>query len=261
MVDSQNSAYAANQANYFEIRNLCFFYQEKAILDKINVALHQNQITTLIGPSGSGKSTLLRTFNRIYELYPGQKATGEIFFEKQNILDKNIDINQLRKRIGMVFQKPTPFPMSIYDNIAFALKVHEKLDKNRIYERVKEALIQAALWDEVKDQLKQSGTSLSGGQQQRLCIARTLAIKPDILLLDEPTASLDPISTNKIETLLAELKKQYTIFMVTHDLKQAHRVGDYTMLMMDGRIVEKAKTEHFFHNPQDERTRNYIQSL
>ncbi len=243
---------------YLAVKNLNFYYGDSKTLHDINASFAQNKITALIGPSGSGKSTLLRTLNRIYELYPKQTATGQILLQGQNVLEKNIDLNQLRKEIGMVFQKPTPFPMSIFDNIAFAIKLHEKLPKAELQQRVEEALKQAALWDEVKDKLQQQGTRLSGGQQQRLCIARTLAVKPKILLLDEPTSALDPISTKKIEGLLTELKAQYTIVMVTHNLKQAERLSDSTMFMINGELVEYAPTDVFFNAPKDPRTVDYI---
>ena len=241
------------------VNNLDFYYGKAHALKSINVGFNKNEVTALIGPSGSGKSTLLRTINRIYALYPGQKATGAINLENQNILDNKIDINELRKVIGMVFQKPTPFPMSIYDNIAFAVKIHnKKIKKKELDECVKDALIKAALWDEVKDKLNSSGTSLSGGQQQRLCIARTLAIKPEIILLDEPTSALDPISTSKIEDLIDTLKQDYTIIIVTHNLNQARRVSDHTIFMMDGEIIEKNHTQEFFNNPTNDKTKIYI---
>ena len=202
--------------------------------------------------------TLIRTFNRIFELYPGQSVTGEILLEGQNILSKELDINQLRKKIGMVFQKPTPFPMTIFDNIAFAIRLHEKLSKAELSDRVEEALVQSALWDEVKDKLYSAGSRLSGGQQQRLCIARTLAIKPEILLLDEPTSALDPISTGKIEELIHKLKEEYTIIMVTHNLRQAQRISDKTIFMVDGKIVEQDKTNQLFSSPKEPQTQHYI---
>ncbi|MFZ9036313.1 MAG: phosphate ABC transporter ATP-binding protein PstB [Francisellaceae bacterium] len=245
---------------YITVKNLDFYYGNRKTLKNINVSFDKNKITALIGPSGSGKSTLLRTLNRIYELYPKQKATGEILLEGQNILDNNLDLNQLRKEIGMVFQKPTPFPMTIYDNIAFAVKLHEKLSKSQMKERVEEALKQAALWDEVKDKLYDAGGRLSGGQQQRLCIARTIAVKPEILLLDEPTSALDPISTKKIEMLVRDLAKHYTIIMVTHNLKQAKRLSDKTMFMINGEVIEYAETGVFFGTPQDERVLDYIRN-
>lgn len=243
---------------YFEVKNLDFYYGQSHALKNINLSFDEYKVTALIGPSGSGKSTLLRVLNRIYALYPEQSAKGEICYLGENILDASVDINALRKMIGMVFQKPTPFPMSIYDNIAFAIKIHEKLTKDELNHRVEEALKQAALWDEVKDKLKAPGTSLSGGQQQRLCIARTLAIKPKIILLDEPTSALDPISTKKIEALIEQLKYDYTIIIVTHNLKQAQRVSDQTIFMAQGEVVEVADTQTFFTQPQDLRTKAYI---
>ncbi|MBX9706036.1 MAG: phosphate ABC transporter ATP-binding protein PstB, partial [Gammaproteobacteria bacterium] len=212
----------------------------------------------LIGPSGSGKSTLLRCFNRIYELHPRGRITGEILLHGQNILDKDIDVNELRKKIGMVFQKPTPFPMSIFDNIAFAIRLHEKIDKKTLAERVEKALRQAALWDEVKDKLHDAGTHLSGGQQQRLSIARTIAINPEILLLDEPTSALDPISSARVEELIVELNKQYTIIMVTHNLQQARRVSQKTIFISEGKIIEYRDTKDLFSNPKEEKTKIYI---
>lgn len=256
--ESQGRVLNLPNQQYLSVKNLNFYYGDSKTLHDVNASFAQNKITALIGPSGSGKSTLLRTLNRIYELYPKQKATGQILLQGQNVLEKNIDLNQLRKEIGMVFQKPTPFPMSIFDNIAFAIKLHEKLPKAELQLRVEEALKQAALWDEVKDKLQQQGTRLSGGQQQRLCIARTLAVKPKILLLDEPTSALDPISTKKIEGLLTELKTQYTIVMVTHNLKQAERLSDSTMFMINGELVEYAPTDVFFNAPKDPRTVDYI---
>jgi len=245
-------------SHYFEVRDLHFFYGKEAALSKINTTIEKHKTTAIIGPSGSGKSTLLRTFNRIYELYAGQSTSGEILLEGQNLLDSKVDVNQLRKKISMVFQKPTPFPMSIFDNVAFALKLHEKPSKSELSDRVEEALVQAAIWDEVKDKLHSAGTSLSGGQQQRLCIARTLAIKPDILLLDEPTSALDPISAGKIETLVHELKEKYTIVMVTHNLRQAQRISDKTIFMANGKIIEQAKTSDLFNKPTDPQTIQYI---
>ena len=246
--------------NYLTAKNLNFCYPGgfQALYD-INLSFEKNTTTTIIGPSGSGKSTLLRTFNRIYELGAKFDVSGEIIFEEQNILDDNIDLNILRQKIGMVFQKPTPFPMTIFENIAFALRLHKKLSKSELKENVEKALKQAALWDEVKDKLHNAGSHLSGGQQQRLCIARTIAIEPDVLLLDEPTSSLDPISTAKIEELIQELEQQYSIIMVTHNLKQAKRLGKQTVFMADGKIIEKRPTEELFANPHDELTKRYIE--
>ena len=215
-------------------------------------------VTAFIGPSGCGKSTLLRTFNRMYQLYPKQKATGEVLLDGENILDKKQDLNTLRAKIGMVFQKPTPFPMSIYDNIAFGAKLYENLSRHDMDERVEWALRKAALWTEVKDKLKQSGTGLSGGQQQRLCIARAIAVKPQVLLLDEPTSALDPISTAHIEKLIDELKAEFTIVIVTHNMQQAARVSDYTAYMYLGDLIEFGDTSTVFTNPKRKETEDYI---
>ena len=245
--------------DYLVAKNLDFYYAEFKALDNLNVSFAENTTTTLIGPSGSGKSTLLRTFNRIYEMQPKQRTSGEIFFQGQNIFAKDLDVNMLRRKIGMVFQKPTPFPMTIFDNVAFALRLHEKSSKKELQERVEQALKDAAIWDEVKDKLHQAGSHLSGGQQQRLCIARTIAIQPDILLLDEPTSALDPLSTAKIETLIQALEKKFTIIMVTHNLKQAKRLGQRTIFMMNGKIIEQGNTDELFNNPQREETAHYIE--
>lgn len=241
-----------------ETKHLNFYYASHQVLKDINLSFKRNHITAIIGPSGSGKSTLLRCFNRIYELYPQLKADGEILVDGQNILSPSTNLNALRARIGMVFQKPTPFPMSIHDNIAFALKLHEKLSKSAIKERVEKALRQAALWDEVKNKLHDAGTHLSGGQQQRLCIARTIAINPEIILLDEPTSALDPIATAKIEQLILELKEKFTILMVTHNLKQAQRISDETIFLRQGELCEYGETSEFFSNPKQPETVTYI---
>jgi phosphate transport system ATP-binding protein len=227
-------------------------------LHDINVEFDECSLTALIGPSGSGKSTLLRCFNRIFELHPKQYVDGEILLMGDNILSPEIDVNELRKEIGMVFQKPTPFPMSIFDNVAFAVKLHEKLNKADLADRVEQALKQAALWDEVKDKLHDAGTHLSGGQQQRLSIARTIAIRPKILLLDEPTSALDPISSAKVEELITQLNKEYTIIMVTHNLKQAQRISERTIFMSEGKIIESALTEELFSEPKQAKTKDYI---
>ena len=240
------------------VKELDFFYGAFQGLKRINLDIAERHITAFIGPSGCGKSTLLRTFNRMYDLYPGQRATGEIVMNGQNILDKSQDLNLLRAKVGMVFQKPTPFPMSIHDNIAFGVKLYESLTKAEMDERVEWALRKAALWDEVKDKLKQSGLSLSGGQQQRLCIARGVAVKPEVLLLDEPTSALDPISTAKIEELLHELKEDYTIAIVTHNMQQAARVSDYTAYMYLGEMVEFGVTDEIFIKPKRRETEDYI---
>ncbi len=240
------------------IRNLSFFYKEYEAVRDINVSLYDKQVTAFIGPSGCGKSTLLRTFNRIYDLYPGQRATGEVLIDGNNILDAKQDLNLLRAKVGMVFQKPTPFPMSIFDNIAFGIRLYEQLSASELEERIESALRRAALWNEVKDKLQQSGLSLSGGQQQRLCIARAIAVRPDVLLLDEPASALDPISTQKIEELISELKTDYCIAIVTHNMQQAARSSDYTAFMYLGELVEFGETEAIFTNPRDKRTEDYI---
>jgi phosphate transport system ATP-binding protein len=240
------------------IRNLSFFYKNYEAVRNINVSLYDKQVTAFIGPSGCGKSTLLRTFNRIYDLYPGQRATGEVLIDGKNILDPHQDLNLLRARVGMVFQKPTPFPMSIFDNIAFGIRLYEQLPASELEERIESALRRAALWTEVKDKLQQSGLSLSGGQQQRLCIARAIAVRPDVLLLDEPASALDPLSTQKIEELISELKTDYCIAIVTHNMQQAARSSDYTAFMYLGELVEFSATETIFTNPKDRRTEDYI---
>ena len=246
------------QKNILQARNLNFFYGNFHSLKDINLDIQENSVTAFIGPSGCGKSTLLRTFNRMYDLYPGQRATGEINFKGQNILDSNQDLNLLRARIGMVFQKPTPFPMSIYDNIAFGVRLYENLSRSDMDDRVEWALQKAAIWTEVKDKLSQSGLSLSGGQQQRLCIARGIAVKPAILLLDEPTSALDPISTGKVEELVSTLKSEYTVVIVTHNMQQAARVSDYTAYMYLGDLVEFGDTEQVFFKPKRKETEDYI---
>ncbi len=240
------------------VRDLNFYYGAERALKDISFTIPEKMVTAFIGPSGCGKSTMLRTFNRMYELYPKQKATGEIFLDGENILDKKQDLNTLRAKIGMVFQKPTPFPMSIYENIAFGAKLYENLSRYDMDERVEWALRKAALWTEVKDKLKQSGTSLSGGQQQRLCIARAIAVKPKILLLDEPTSALDPISTAHIEKLIDELKAEFTIVIVTHNMQQAARVSDCTAYIYMGELIEFGETRTIFTNPKRKATEDYI---
>jgi phosphate transport system ATP-binding protein len=244
--------------NVLEIRNLNFYYGSFHSLKNINLDIQENSITAFIGPSGCGKSTLLRTLNRMYDLYPGQRAEGQIMFNGKNILDPKQDLNLLRARIGMVFQKPTPFPMSIYDNIAFGVRLYEDLSRSEMDDRVEWALQKAAIWTEVKDKLGQSGLSLSGGQQQRLCIARGIAVKPAILLLDEPTSALDPISTGKVEELVTTLKSEYTVVIVTHNMQQAARVSDYTAYMYLGDLVEFGDTEQVFFKPKRKETEDYI---
>ena len=244
--------------NVLEVRNLNFYYGSFHSLKNINLDIQENSITAFIGPSGCGKSTLLRTLNRMYDLYPGQRAEGQIMFNGKNILDAKQDLNLLRARIGMVFQKPTPFPMSIYDNIAFGVRLYEDLSRSEMDDRVEWALQKAAIWNEVKDKLGQSGLSLSGGQQQRLCIARGIAVKPAILLLDEPTSALDPISTGKVEELVSTLKSEYTVVIVTHNMQQAARVSDYTAYMYLGDLVEFGDTEQVFFKPKRKETEDYI---
>ncbi|HVA55094.1 MAG TPA: phosphate ABC transporter ATP-binding protein PstB [Gammaproteobacteria bacterium] len=240
------------------ITELNFYYGRFQALRDINMDIAERQVTAFIGPSGCGKSTLLRTLNRIYGLYPDQRATGTIMLDGSNILDRDQDLNYLRAKIGMVFQKPTPFPMSVFENIAFGVRLYEGLSRTRMQERVEWALRKAALWDEVKDKLHQGGTRLSGGQQQRLCIARAIAVKPEIMLLDEPASALDPLSTLKIEELIAELKADYTIVIVTHNMQQAARVSDYTAFMYLGSLIEYADTSTLFTNPSLKQTEDYI---
>ena len=241
-----------------DIRNLNFYYGDFQGLKNVNLPIHEKKVTAFIGPSGCGKSTLLRTMNRMYDLYPKQRAEGQILFNGKNILDPDVDVNTLRARIGMVFQKPTPFPMTIYENIAFGVRLYEDLSKGEMDERVEWALKKAALWNEVKDKLGKSGQSLSGGQQQRLCIARCVAVKPEVLLLDEPTSALDPISTAKVEELISELKDDYTIAIVTHNMQQGARCSDYTAYMYLGQLVEFGKTEQIFMQPEKKETQDYI---
>jgi phosphate transport system ATP-binding protein len=241
-----------------EVRDLNFYYGAFQGLKNINLNIQKNTVTAFIGPSGCGKSTLLRTLNRMYDLYPGQRAEGQILFDGKNILEPKQDLNLLRSRIGMVFQKPTPFPMSIYDNIAFGVRLYEKLSRSDMDDRVEWALQKAAIWDEVKNKLNQSGLSLSGGQQQRLCIARGIAVKPSILLLDEPTSALDPISTGKVEELVHTLKSEYTVVIVTHNMQQAARVSDYTAYMYLGELMEFGETDQIFMKPARQETEDYI---
>jgi phosphate transport system ATP-binding protein len=248
----------SNLKNAIEVRNLDFYYGKFKGLKGINLNIAENKVTAFIGPSGCGKSTLLRTFNRMYDLYPGQHAEGEINLYGENILDKGRDLNLLRSKVGMIFQKPTPFPMSIYDNIAFGVKLYESLNKAEMDERVEWSLNKAALWTEVKDKLNQSGLSLSGGQQQRLCIARGVAVKPSVLLLDEPTSALDPISTGKVEELVHELKNDYTVAIVTHNMQQAARVSDFTAFMYLGELIEFNETKQIFLKPDRKETEDYI---
>lgn len=240
------------------VRDLNFYYGSYQALHNINMSIEENKVTAFIGPSGCGKSTLLRTFNRMFELYPGQRAEGVIELDGEDLLNARLDISLIRAKVGMVFQKPTPFPMSIYDNIAFGVRLFERLSKGEMDERVEWALTKAALWNEVKDKLSQSGNGLSGGQQQRLCIARGVAIKPEVLLLDEPCSALDPISTAKIEELIAELKSDYTVVIVTHNMQQAARCSDYTAYMYLGELMEFGPTDQIFVKPSRKETEDYI---
>ena len=239
-------------------RDLNFYYGDFHALKHINILLGENHVTAFIGPSGCGKSTLLRIFNRMYDLYPGQRAEGQLLLDSTNVLDPKLDLNLLRARVGMVFQKPTPFPMTIYENIAFGIRLYEKISKSEMDGRVEAALRGGALWNEVKDKLNASGLSLSGGQQQRLCIARTVAVRPEVILFDEPCSALDPISTAKIEELITELKENYTIAIVTHNMQQAARVSDKTAFMYLGELVEFDETTKIFTSPKDRRTQDYI---
>jgi phosphate transport system ATP-binding protein len=248
----------ADNSTKLQVKNLNFYYGNFHALKTISLEIAANKVTAFIGPSGCGKSTLLRTFNRMFELYPGLRAEGEIWLDERNILGRDIDVNLLRAKVGMVFQKPTPFPMSIYDNITFGVKLYERLSKTEMDDRVEWALRKAALWEEVKDKLRQSGHSLSGGQQQRLCIARAVASKPEVLLLDEPTSALDPISTAHIEELIHELKEDYTIAIVTHNMQQAARVSDYTAYMYLGEMIEFGETDTIFTTPKQRATEDYI---
>jgi phosphate transport system ATP-binding protein len=241
-----------------QIRNLDFYYGKFQGLKKVSLDIARHKVTAFIGPSGCGKSTLLRTFNRMFDLYPGQRAEGEILFNGRNVLSRDQDVNLLRAKVGMVFQKPTPFPMTIFENIAFGVRLYENLTQRQMDERVEWSLRKAALWDEVKDKLQQSGLSLSGGQQQRLCIARMVAVKPEVLLLDEPTSALDPISTAKVEELVNELKSDYTIAIVTHNMQQAARISDYTAYMYIGELIEFGETNQIFIKPTKKATEDYI---
>jgi phosphate transport system ATP-binding protein len=253
---SAGSAEGLNEK--ISIQNLDFYYGDNRALKNINVSLYQGRVTAFIGPSGCGKSTLLRILNRMYDLYPNQRATGNVRLDNHNILDSGQDINLLRAKVGMVFQKPTPFPMTIYENIAFGIRLYERLPKSELDDRVQNALQRAALWNEVKDKLNANGLSLSGGQQQRLCIARTVAVRPEVILFDEPCSALDPISTAKIEELIDELKDDYTIAIVTHNMQQAARVSDFTAFMYLGELIEYGETTKIFTTPNDRRTQDYI---
>jgi len=253
----QNNSLASAKP-YISVRNLDFYYGDNKTLKGIDLDFPERRVTALIGPSGCGKSTLLRVINRMYSLYPGQRATGEVMMDGTNLIDAKVDPTDLRGRIGMVFQKPTPFPMSIYENISFGIKLHEKLSKSEMDERVEWSLRKAALWEEAKDRLNQSALGMSGGQQQRLCIARTIAVKPEVLLFDEPTSALDPISTAKVEELIAELRAEFTIVIVTHSMQQAARCSDQTAFLFLGDVIEVGATAQVFTNPREQRTKDYV---
>ena len=244
--------------NIISVKDMCLWYGEQQALKNVNIEIPEKSITAFIGPSGCGKSTFLKTLNRMNDLIPGVRITGDVRYENNDIFSKEVDVNQLRKEIGMVFQKPNPFPMSIYDNVAYGPRTHGITNKNQLDEIVENALRDAAIWDEVKDRLKKNALGMSGGPQQRLCIARALAVRPKILLMDEPTSALDPISTSRIEDLVMELKEKYTIVMVTHNMQQAVRVSDYTAFFLLGELVEFGKTDDIFSQPQDKRTEDYI---
>ena len=255
----EKEASASQQAEAkISARNLSFYYGSSHAVKNVNLDIHNKRVTALIGPSGCGKSTLLRVFNRMYAIYPKQRAEGEVLLDGVNVLDRRYSINRLRTKVGMVFQKPVPFPMSIYDNVAYAIRHYERLSRADMNVRVEEALTQAAIWDEVKDKLNQSALGLSGGQQQRLCIARAIALKPEVLLLDEPTSALDPISTAKVEQLISELKERYTVLIVTHNMQQAARVSDATGFMFMGELIEYGATKQIFTHPINQKTNDYI---
>jgi phosphate transport system ATP-binding protein len=240
------------------VRNLDFFYGEQQALYKNNLEIFKNHVTAIIGPSGCGKSTHIRVYNRIYEIYRGHRAEGEVWFDGENILSPSQDLIELRKKIGMIFQKPTPFPMSVFENLAYGLRLHYNMSKSELADRVEEALKRAALWDEVKDKLDQSGLALSGGQQQRLCIARAIAVEPEVLLMDEPTSAIDPVATSKIEELIETLKSKYTIVIVTHNMQQAARISDFTAFFYEGYVVEFGTTRKIFTKPEKKQTEDYI---
>jgi phosphate transport system ATP-binding protein len=258
VTDARSAVVPVQSATKLRVRDLNFYYGNFLALKSISLDIPEKRVTAFIGPSGCGKSTLLRTFNRMYSLYPEQRAEGEVIMDGENLLISKQDVSLIRAKIGMVFQKPTPFPMSIYDNIAFGVKLFERLGKRDMDERVEWALTRAALWNEAKDKLHQSGNSLSGGQQQRLCIARSIAIKPEVLLLDEPCSALDPISTGHIEKLIDELKEDYTVVIVTHNMQQAARVSDYTAYMYLGEMIEFGPTDNIFIKPNNKQTEDYI---
>jgi phosphate transport system ATP-binding protein len=249
---------AQPSASKVSVRNLSFYYGKQQALFDNNLEIRPNQVTAIIGPSGCGKSTHIRVYNRIYELYPDQRATGEVIFNGENLLSPDTDLIELRRKIGMIFQKPTPFPMSVFENVAYGLRLHYRMNKSELAERVERALKDAALWDEVKGKLHNPGTALSGGQQQRLCIARAIALEPELLLMDEPCSAIDPVATAKIEDLIETLRENYTIVLVTHNMQQAARVSDYTAFFYHGRIVEFGSTKRIFTNPSNKQTQDYI---
>ena len=257
-MDAKTPSSVARTNVKVDIRDLSFFYGSNKALKNVTLPLYDRKVTAFIGPSGCGKSTLLRILNRIYELYPNQRAVGEVVLDGENILSSKLDTNLLRSRVGMVFQKPTPFPMTIYDNVAFGIKLYERMPRSELDGRIENALQRAALWGEVKDKLRESGLSLSGGQQQRLCIARTVATRPEVILLDEPCSALDPISTAKIEELIDELSADYTIVIVTHNMQQASRTSDHTAFMYLGELIEFGPTEKIFTAPDKKQTEQYI---
>ncbi len=249
---------SSQKADKFVVRDLDFFYGTQQSLKSVNMAIREGEVTAIIGPSGCGKSTLLRVLNRMYALYPNQRAVGHVFLDGDDILEDKQDLNDLRKRVGMVFQKPTPFPMSIFDNVAYGIQLHESVPTSELSDRVEQALRRAALWEEVKDKLRKSGQGLSGGQQQRLCIARAVAVNPEVVLMDEPCSALDPISTGRIEELIDELRGNFTIVIVTHNMQQAARVSQRTAFFHLGELVEYSDTKNIFTNPQESRTQAYI---
>jgi phosphate transport system ATP-binding protein len=256
--ERETSLHALNQPSKVSVRNLSFYYGEHQALFDNNLEIPPKQVTAIIGPSGCGKSTHIRVYNRIYELYPDQRATGEVLLDGQNVLSPEVELIDLRKKVGMIFQKPTPFPMTVFENIAYGLRLHYHISKAELAERVERALQDAALWDEVKDKLDHPGTNLSGGQQQRVCIARAIALEPELLLMDEPCSAIDPIATAKIEDLIENLKVNYTIVLVTHNMQQAARVSDFTAFFYEGRVVEFDLTRRIFTNPSNKQTQDYI---
>ena len=254
----ENTSDISNNEHKISVRNLNFFYGDNQALIDNTIDIAKQKVTAIIGPSGCGKSTHIRVYNRIFELYRDQRATGEVLFDGKNILDPSFDLIELRKQVGMIFQKPTPFPMSVFENVAYGIRLHYRVQKNELAQKVEEALKAAALWDEVKDNLDKPGTAISGGQQQRLCIARAIAVEPEVLLMDEPTSAIDPVATAKIEDLVESLKSQYTIVIVTHNMQQAARISDFTAFFYEGHIVEFGETTQVFTNPSKKQTEDYV---